>query len=916
MKITNCKTNHLINPIGYQMDRTVFSWTVEESKGKKQKEARILVASSAAMTDILADTGWKTDLDSLASDVPLSLSPRTRYYWTVSVRSDAGEEATSEPGFFETGKREEPWAAQWISCRKKDRHPVFQKAFSLKTAPASARLYICGLGLYEARINGNRVGDEHLTPYCNNYDAWLQVQTYDVTDLLAENSELSVTLADGWYAGRFGYASKPGDPGHYGDELKLIAELHVQYADGTEDLIITDESWIVRRSTITFSNIYDGEHRDDTLSPTDPEPVHITNEAAPLTDRYSLPVTIQERITPAALIHTPAGETVLDLGQNLTGIFSLRICEPKGTKIHIQFGEVLQNGCFYNENYRTALSEYWYISSGEETLLQPAFTFYGYRYVKIEGIPNLKAEDFTALVLSSNLAKTGSIRTGNGLINRLMENVEWGQKDNFLDVPTDCPQRDERLGWTCDAQVFSATACFLRDSYAFYRKYLHDMTTEQAALDGMVPDVVPSFAPEYRTTSSVWGDASCIIPWNVYRFYGDKSILADCYEGMKGWVDYVCRYDGEDHAWGRHFHYGDWLALDHPSKRTDQCLGGTDEQFIAYVYLMNSLELVAKAAGILGFTGEAEAYQQKAEKLRRELRAEYITPNGRCACDTQTGLLLALQYGLVDDPAPCRKRLEEKFRQTEGKLQTGFVGTPFLNRQLCKAGMEHLAYDLLLNEEYPGWLYEVKLGATTIWERWNSLNPDGSISSTGMNSFNHYAYGSIAEWIYRYAAGLDIAEPGFRRVKIAPIPDTRIGHADLYYASAAGTYRVAWKAEDDTLLRLHIEIPFGCEADLHLPYSDMPEQTLTAGSYDFCYKTLQPMRRVFHLDLPLAEAIISAKVRRLLDEAAPGMTGLPDSMRDQTIRQLLSDFRIRHLSPEEIQALDENLRSIDKPPRN
>lgn len=837
MQITQLQTNHIERPIGFQMEQPVFSWQITEAEGKFQKAARIKVAEDCGMTRILADTGWRDDLDSLASPVQLSLKSRTRYYWTVSVETDAGEQVESGVEFFETGKMGEDWRAQWITCKRTGRHPIFHKDIPVSQTLASARLYICGLGLYEAEINGVRVGNEYMMPYCNNYAAWVQAQTYDVTEQLRSGGQLSVTLADGWYMGRFGHL---GRDKLYGSEYKLLAEVRLTFADGTEEVIGTDESWSVTRSTITFSNIYDGEHRDDTLSDTDPEPVRLTDMEAPVVDRRSLPVTIHEKIKPQQLIRTPKGETVLDLGQNLTGIFALRVHEKSGTVIHVQVGEVLQEGCFYNDNLRTAKAEYFYTCGKEETVVVPRFTFYGFRYVKIEGIADLCSDDFTALVLYSDLPETGTLTTGHEKLNRLIENIKWGQKGNFLDVPTDCPQRDERMGWTGDAQVFSATSCYLRDSYAFFEKYLHDMHTEQAMLDGMVPDVVPSFEAGYRATSSVWGDASTIIPWNLYLFYGDISILKDSFEGMKAWVDYVRRYDGETRAWREHFHYGDWVALDHPSGAVDECKGGTDEGYIAYVYYMNSAEITAKTAKLLGKEAEEKKYAALAASLRDFIRREYFAPNGKCVADTQTGLLLALEYGLTPNPTACRERLAKKLKMTRGKLQTGFVGTPFLNRQLTEAGMVRSAYDLLLNEDYPGWLYEVNLGATTIWERWNSLSPDGSVSSTGMNSFNHYAYGSIAEWMFRYMAGLQpVAEaPGFRKVKLCPIPDQRIGSVNMSCQTAAGTYRVKWELSEGGMFHLEVDVPFGCSAELtlfHAPENLSKAQVLNAGQYTFSY---------------------------------------------------------------------------------
>ncbi len=907
MKIINCEVNHLTNPLGFQMEKTVFSWHVTETGGKKQQSARIRVSLRPDMTEPLCDSG-EAGLDSIAAEIPLNLQPRTRYYWTVEVSADNGEAALSDVNWFETGKREEPWQAKWITCETLPRHPVFQKEIPVHGQLKSARLYICGLGLYEAQINGRKVGDESLTPYCNNYRDWLQYQTYDVTDALRGGGKLAVTVGNGWYSGRMGYFSKPGDPGHYGSRAKLIAEVRLRYDDGSEETVCTDESWTVRRSNILDSSIYDGETRDDTLPETEPEAAAVTDEAAPLVERYSLPVRVQEEIKPVELIHTPAGELVLDLGQNLVGAFALHVKAERGAKIFVQVGEVLQNGCFYNENLRTARAEYTYISDGTEKTVVPTFTFYGFRYAKIEGLPDLKPEDFTALVLHSELPQTGRMVTGHDKVNKLIRNVQWGQKGNFLDVPTDCPQRDERLGWTGDAQVFSATACYLRQCYPFFRKYLHDMATEQKNLGGMVPDIVPSLDKSYQGTACVWGDAAAIIPWNLYQIYGDKTILEEQFDSMASWVDYITKLDGDDHGWSRHFHYGDWLALDHPDRRPDQCLGGTDAAYISQVYYRNSARIVADAAALLGKTAEAKKYAALADRLTAYLKNEFFAPGGRCCVDTQTGLVLALKNGLSPNDAKCAARLSEKLDQTHGKLQTGFVGTPFLCGVLTEYGMERRAYDLLLNEEYPGWLYEVNLGATTIWERWNSMNPDGSVSSTGMNSFNHYAYGSIFQWLAEYAAGLKAAAPGFRKAVIAPVPDVRLGKMDYTYLSAAGAYHVAWETIDQSTLHITAEIPFGCEAELKLPYADRESVFLSAGSYEFTYKTSRSMGRSLSADSTVAQLLGSAYVAAEVEKIVPGITGVPDSMRDQPLRQVLSN--LAGASDRQIAAIDEALRKL------
>ena len=836
MEIYDTKVNHVTNPLGFALDSLTFSWKVRGAQGTRQENARLVIAREQDMTTVLFDSGPDPAANALAYRVNMRLAPRTRYYWTVTVTSDAGEVATSPPQWFETARMSEPWTGRWITCDSANpRHPVFSQCIQPAKPLARARLYITGLGLYEAYINGQKVGEEYLTPYSNNYNRWIQYQTYDITELMRNGGKLSVLLGNGWYKGRFGFTALE-QKGYYGNEWKLLADVALTYADGTEEIIGTDETWTVSRSCITFSNLYDGEHVDATL-PAEPA-IGATLSEAPqgaLEPRRSLPVTAHERLTPVKLIHTPAGETVLDIGQEIAGIFTLRVHEPAGTRIRIQTGEVLQNGNFYNENLRSAQSEYVYMSDGNEAVLRPHFTYYGYRYVKVEGVAHLRPEDFTALALYSDIEMIGGAWTGSALVNQLVSNVRWGMKGNFIDVPTDCPQRDERMGWTADTQVFVPTASFLADTYAFYSKFLYDMYTEQLDLDGMVPNVVPSAG--MHDCSSVWGDAACFIPWYMYTFSGDAKILEDQFDSMKAWVDYIQRLDGEDHAWRRHFHFGDWLALDHPSGKVDEVRGGTPEEYIANVYYAASAQLVAKAARVLGWADEAGHYQALADAQFHEVRREYFSQTGRCCINTQTALLLALQYKLSSNEELTKQMLQQLFEVSGHKLRTGFTGMPIMAPVLSEHGMSDLAYDLLLNEEFPGWLYEVKLGATTVWERWNSLDENGNISSTGMNSLNHYAYGSIVEWIFRYALGFRVsaAHPGSRHLVIAPVISEKLGKAGGFYDAPAGRYEVAWELEPEGKLRFSATVPFGCTAEIQLPegYS-VPtayQGVLSAGTY-------------------------------------------------------------------------------------
>lgn len=942
MKIIKCRINHKKNPRGYKLREICASWQVTGAVGKTQRWARIRVAEQEDMSCPCYDSGERVELDSLGAPIPIRQKPRARYYWTVTVCTDAGETATSQVNWFETGKLDEAWSAQWIGCDDTvSRHPIFIKNLEGMEDIVSARLYVSGLGLFEAYIDGKKIGNEFLAPYCNHYGQWVQYGTYDVTEEIRGAKTLSVLLGNGWYKERFGFNShaqtEPG--GYYGNSWKLIAELHIDCRDGSHKVIGTDESWTVRRSNITSSSIYDGEHRDDTLAELSTEPALLCEPPeGRLTERLSTPVTVHEELAPIRLIHTPKDEWVYDIGQNIAGIFRMQVHEPRGTRILLQFGEVLQDGCFYRENLRSAKAEYEYISGGEETELIPAFTYYGYRYVKVSGVSRVRAEDLTALALYSELEQTGDFQCGHALVNQLVKNTRWGLKGNFVDVPTDCPQRDERMGWTGDAQVFSATACYLEDSYSFYEKYLYDMAREQAGLAGKVPDVVPSFG--YTTCSSVWGDAACIIPWNLYLFYGDKSILEQQLPSMKGWVDYITGLEKEKRgAWGEHFHYGDWLALDHPSQKEDTVLGGTEEAYIAYLYYANSADIVARAAAVLGEEEAAGEYRRLSEQIFNYVEREYMTSAGRCAVPTQTGLLLALKYHLGTDGEKLARLLRKLFSDCGDKLKTGFTGTPILCKVLSDHGMDELAFHLLLNEDYPGWLHEIKLGATTIWERWNSLNDDGSISSTGMNSLNHYSYGSIVEWLFGYVAGIapDASCPGFRRARIAPRFHRALDHVRAEYDSAAGRYEVDWRILDVNHVEIRLAVPFGAQADLVLPAGHVESGNaglpglsgepgscrvmsgepgsyrVMAGEYRFVYRTDQRLWKRLSAETPLGDLLANEEAARQIDETLDGgAKRLPAFSYRKPLRQVLYDYIDKETADRLLEEIDERLQKISE----
>ena len=858
MKIERLKINHLTTPLGFRLDEPQLSWVVTESTGTNPVWARVEAAADASFANLLYDSGKRDDLNPLACPLPLTFAPRTRYFWRVTVCADDGD-CGSASSWFETGKMDEPFAGQWIAAPfEKTVHPILRRTFTLDGAAEDARLYITGLGLYEAYLNGQPVTDEVLTPFYNDYNFWVQVQTYDVTGLLrAGENVLDVYLGNGWYKG-FGPNESDGSRTElYGDRMQMLAELRAVLPDGKSFCLASDESFRCHTGPVLESTIYDGEIYDARLA--DPgedgwaAAVSVDAPVGAAADRLSTPLRRHEAIKPVKLLHTPAGEQVLDFGQVITGWVEADVLLPAGAEMALDYGELLQHDNFYNENLRSAKAHFSFTSDGKPAHVRPHFTFYGFRFVRVTGIEAVNPDDFTAYVIHSDLERTGFLETSNAKVNRLIQNAWWGQRGNFVDVPTDCPQRDERLGWTGDAEVFAPTASFNMDTAAFYRKYLYDMALEQATLGGAVPFVVPDvlgqihrhFGEENHDYGScAWADAAVMIPWTLYRFYGDKSMLAEQFPQMMAWVDWVETQDethfGGPRLWLRGFHFADWLALDNPV--AGSCFGGTDCYYVASAYYYYSTYLTARAAEALGDQANAKKYDQRAEEIRAAFRKEFFTATGRIAEPTQTAMLLALSMNLAPDEARPRlvRDLRKKLEARNMHLDTGFVGTYHLMRTLSSVGLGACAYTLLLNEDYPSWLYEVNMGATTVWERWNSVLPDGLVSDTGMNSMNHYSYGAVVEWMYRCMCGLNAIEPGFASARIAPMSDDRFDWVRAEYASASGTYRSGWQRENG-VLTYTVEVPFGAtavfvpeSADARLEINGKPaaksgEVTLTPG---------------------------------------------------------------------------------------
>ncbi len=865
MRIDSVKINGLTNPLGFQMEDCVCSWRVSGAKGKRQKFVEIVVSDDMEMDHIVCKKEGK-DLQSIGEPLEAVWNPSTRYYVQISVTTDLDETAKSDIACFETAADPENFSASWIGMTPEEDtfHPVFLKNFSLEKDIKSARVSICGLGLFRGFLNGQEMGEDFLAPFINDYPHTVQYCTYDVTELLSKENELKVYLGDGWYRGRFGL----GGPNHKDRPLALFCEMEVQYTDGTSQKVCTDETWKYTSTVFELTDIYDGEYQNLLKEESPWEKAPVVDIPAKLVPRYSLPLGEVGRFAVKEVIHTPAGETVLDFGQNFAGYVEIKDVIPKGETLKLEFGEILQDGNFCHANYRTAKSEFTYVSDGKERVIRPWFTYFGFRYVKVTCSVSLDPKNISGVALSSKLERIGWFKSGNKKVNRLYENTIWGQISNFLDIPTDCPQRDERLGWCGDAMVFSRTASYHMDTRAFYARFLQDLRADQVRNDGKIAIYLPNEFP--GLTAAVWGDIATFIPHMIYDFFGDKKILEKEYPMMRDWVEYIHTEVEKNHPgvelYNFGFQFGDWLALDGPTEQSR--FGRTDSGYVASLYYYASTVYTADAAKALGLTEDEKKYRDRAESIRSAIFEEYYTPTGRLAIDTQTGYLLALRFGVFMDKDKIIAGLKDRIQKDCRKIKGGFVGATGMLTDLAENGMTDIAYEFLLNEDYPGWLYEVNLGATTIWERWNSVLPDGKLSGTEMNSLNHYAYGSAVEFLYRYSAGIRPLELGFRKAMLAPNPDARLGEVECKYTSEAGTYVSNWKILPDGKVSYHFEVPFNAEAELRLP-GWTETKHLDAGSYDFIGEEQKNYWCIFSGDTPLRYLLANPKTEEVLKNDIP-----------------------------------------------
>ena len=730
---------------------------------------------------------------------------------------------------------------------------TFKKTFKFAKPVCSLCAKISSVGVYKALFNDEKLGKQVLTPGYTSYKKRIQYQSFDITNTVNGNNTLEITAAPGWAVGHLGYT---GEKNFFSDHVSVVAQIEAVYKDGTSEVFFTDESWQVFTSPVIYADIYMGETFDALHCPKFIGNAVLDEVKTNLVPQEGEDIVEHESISPEAFIVTPKGERVIDFGQNMTGYVEFDVAGNEGDRIVMTCAEVLdKEGNFYNDNYREAKNIVTFILDGKKRKYKPQFSFQGFRYIKLLEYPDIPVDlsNIRAIAVHSAMERKGYFSCGDKRINQLYHNVIWGQKSNFLDVPTDCPQRDERLGWTGDAQVFCRTASINFNTEKFYKKWLADMRLDQTD-EGAIWGVCPEWYGRGRPTriSAAWGDAATIIPWELYRAYGKKDILADNFEMMCKWVNYIRTYGPEEYLWLGGYHYGDWLAMDAGG---EGCVGATSNDLIASAFFANSVDIVIKAGTVLG--KNVEEYKDLYKNILAKFR-EYFMENGMPKTElpfteikpswkenasvidkirlgvTQTALVLILHFGLClpEEKKAIADKLEELIHSFDDRMSTGFVGTPYILHVLSENGKTDLAYKLLFQDQNPSWLYSVDHGATTMWEHWNGIKEDGSFWSDDMNSFNHYAYGAVADWLYGVCAGISVCEDGagYKKFLLCPHPDERLGFVNCSLDTENGKIESNWYYKNDRVY-FEFSVPQGSVATLILPNGKT--QSLLSGRYNF-----------------------------------------------------------------------------------
>ncbi len=783
------------------------------------------------------------------SDGRWTVSTRHQEGWLEPTFDDRAWKSAREIAALGTG----PWAelkATQVRPQVGTPPAFLRKPFMLSRAVRRARLYATALGVYELALNGKRVGDQYFAPGWTDYNKRVAYQTYDVTSLLLRGDNvLGAAVAEGWYSGRIGWLG----PNHefYGSEPpKLLAQLEIEYADGERTRVVTDGTWKATAGPDTLADLMDGAHYDarrelggwDKAGYDDgawrAASVY-ENENRLLVADAGPPMRVVEELRPRAVAQPRPGVHVFDLGQNMVGWVRLRVRGPAGATVKLRFAEMLNpDGTIYVENLRAIrVTDRYTLKGGAEESWEPRFTFHGFRYVEVTGFPGKPGLGaITGRVVTSDTPTTGTLSTSNPMLNRLQHNIVWGQRGNFLSVPTDCPQRDERLGWMGDAQIFVRTACFNADVASFFTKWMVDVVDAQSP-EGAFPDVAPLVLPDKLAAGAPgWGDAGVIVPWAMYDCYGDLRILATHYGAMARWVEYL-RAANPDLLWTkkRGNDHGDWLSIDAP----------TDKGALATAYFAQTARMLGRIAGVLGKTDDAAKYEALFGRIRDAFRKAYVDDDGRIKSQTQTLYVLALRFDLMPEalrPAALA-HLVSDIEARKNHLSTGFLGVGHLLPALTENGRLDVAYRLLMNDTFPSWGYSIKRGATTIWERWDGWTHDKGFQSPAMNSFNHYSLGSVGEWMYRTIGGIDTAAPGYEDIVIRPQPGGGLTAARAEVRSMKGPIKTEWTRMGGAF-RLRVTVPMNARAAVYLPSADGHESNggerqqdggyrIGSGTYEF-----------------------------------------------------------------------------------
>ncbi|MDQ0915544.1 glycoside hydrolase family 78 protein [Paenibacillus sp. V4I5] len=850
MKVSELKTEYIENPLGIVTTVPRLSWMMEsEENGQVQSAYHVLVASRPELLNENKGDLW--DSGKVQSDQSIHVSyegtpleSKRVYYWQVRVwdKRDIVSEWSRSAHWSMGILNQDEWQARWIGRTKPQNtellpSPYMRKTFRIEKPVRQAFIYASALGLYELHINGERVGRDYFAPGWTDYNIRVQVQTYDVTSYLSTGSmALGAIIGTGWYAGHVGMFG----PNRYGDNPYLLLELHIEYEDGSNQIVVTDESWKAFAGPILYSDLLKGESFDARLEPkgwslpgfdddTWETPVVLERYVGVLTAQVDPPVQVMKELLPISMKKTPRGSYLFDMGQNMVGWVRLQIEDgQEGQEVTVSCAEMLNDdNTLYTINLREAVQQEIYILRGErEECLEPHFTFHGFRYVEVMGLTNSPTlQTVIGRVVHSATPQTGWLETSDVMLNKLLSNIEWGQRGNFLSVPTDCPQRDERLGWTGDAQIFARTASFNMDVGRFFNKYMIDVIDAQRP-SGAFPDVAPDSGWEefkhnhtelnwHAPDNGGWGDAGVVIPWTVYQVYGDHRNLEECYPAMIRWVEYL-EANTVNLIRPGYSNYGDWLSIH----------ADTPKDVLDTAYFAYSTLLLSKSAKALGKEEDTRKYADLFERIKQAFSEAFVDEAGRIKGDTQTVYVLALKMNLLTE-----EQRNHAVRYLAGNIQlhgnhltTGFLGVGYLLPALTEGGREDLAYTLLNQGTFPSWLYSIKHGATTIWERWDAWTETNGFQNPGMNSFNHYSLGSVGEWMYQNIMGINTDEdsPGYKHIVIHPRPGGGLDFAKGEFHSVYGRIRVEWKLER-SLFVLKVQIPVNTTATIYVPGAVMNE---------------------------------------------------------------------------------------------